>query len=150
LEDAGSKAKVTTTLKQFRRRGKTMKVKTSLIAICLLSLLSFGAFADDHDKMLKEHFEFTSDVMVGGTLVKAGRYLIKYNTEKGMVKVINEADDKKVVATAKATVRMNDKTYERDEIVTKNTSGSMLLTGLRLGGQKEEITLTDTMTSSND
>jgi hypothetical protein len=150
LEDAGSKAKVTTTLKQSRRRGKTMKVKTSLIAICLLSLLSFGAFADDHDKMLKEHFEFTSDVMVGGTLVKAGRYLIKYNTEKGVVKVINEADDKKVVATAKATVRMNDKTYERDEIVTKNTAGSMLLTGLRLGGQKEEITLTDTMTSSND
>lgn len=127
-----------------------MKLKTSLIAICLLSLLSFGAFADDHDKMLKEHFEFTSDVMIGTTMVKKGRYLVKYNAEKGMVKIIDENDDKKVIATAKATVRTNDKNYDRDEILTKNTSGNVLLTGLRLGGQKEEITLADSTTSSND
>lgn len=127
-----------------------MKLRTTLVAICLLSLLSFGAFADDKDKMLKEHFEITSDVMVGNTLVKKGRYLVKYNAEKGMVKVIDENDDKKVIAAAKATVRMNDKTYERDEILTKTTSDGMLLTGLRLGGQKEEITLTDSVTSSND
>lgn len=127
-----------------------MKLKTSLIAICLLSLLSFGAFADDHDKILKEHFEFTSDVMISTTMVKKGHYLVKYNAEKGMVKIIDENDDKKVIATAKATVKMNDKSYDRDEILTKNSSGSMLLTGLRLGGQKEEITLTDSTTSSND
>ena len=37
---------------------------------------------------MKEHFEFTSDVMVGNTMVKKGYYLVKYNPETGMVKVI--------------------------------------------------------------
>jgi hypothetical protein len=119
------------------------KLSKSILAICALAILSLGAFADDHDKMLKEHFEFTSDVMVGDTMVKKGYYLVKYNTQTGMLKVIDEADGKKVIATAKATVKVNEKDFARDEIVTRDMSGHAMLIGLRLGGQKEELTLSD-------
>ena len=125
------------------------RIKTGLMAICILSVLSIGALADDHDKMLKEHFEFTSNVMVGNTMIKKGYYLVKYNAETGMVKVVDAKNHKKVLATAKATVKMNDKDFERDEILTKTASGNEYLTGLRLGGQKEELTLTDSVASSN-
>ncbi len=119
------------------------KLSNTILAICALAIFSFGAFADDHDKMLKEHFEFTSDVMVGNTMVKKGHYLVKYNTETGMVKVIDESDKKKVIATAKATVKMNEKDFARDEIITRDMSGHAMLVGLRLGGQKEELTLSE-------
>ena len=125
------------------------RIKTGLMAICILSLLSIGALADDHDKMLKEHFEFTSNVMVGNTMVKKGYYLVKHNAETGMMKIVDAKNHKKVLATAKATVKMSDKDFERDEILTKTASGNEYLTGLRLGGQKEELTLTESVASSN-
>ena len=124
-----------------------MKFKTSLLVVCALSLLCLGVLADDKDKVLKEHVQFSQDVMIGNTTVQKGYYLIKYNTESGMMKVIDESDGKKVIATAKATVKMNDKDFEHDEVLTKNVSGQEMLTGLRLGGQKEELTLTDNVAS---
>lgn len=119
------------------------KLSNIILAICALAMLSFGALADDHDKMLKEHFHFNNDVMVGDTMVKKGYYLVKYNTETGMVKVIDESDKKKVVATAKASLKLNDKHFDRDEIITRDAAGHTMLTGLRLGGQKEELTLSE-------
>lgn len=119
------------------------KLSNSLLVICALAILSLVAFADDKDKMLKEHFEFRSDVMVGDTMVKKGYYLVKYNTETGMVKVLDANHKDKVIAMAKATLKMNDKHFDRDEIVTRETAGHSVLIGLRLGGQKEELTLSD-------
>lgn len=124
-----------------------MKLKTSILAICALSLMCFAVLADDKDKLLKEHVEFRQDVMIGNTMVKKGYYLIKYNTETGMMKVVDEGDGKKVIATAKASVKVNDKNFDQDEILTKNTSGQEVLIGLRLGGQKEELMLTDNVAS---
>ena len=127
-----------------------MKLKTSILAICALSLLCFGVLADDKDKLLKEHVEFRQDVMIGNTMVKKGYYLIKYNTETGTMKVVDEGDGKKVIATAKASVKMNDKDFEQDEILTQNTAGQETLIGLRLGGQKEELTITDNVASTKE
>ena len=125
------------------------KLTTSLIAAGVLALLSIGAFADDKDKMLKEHFEFTNDVMVGKTMVKKGFYLVKYNTQTGMMTIVDEGEGKKVIATAKATVKTNDKDFDKDEILTKTVSGHEVLTGLRLGGKKEELTLVENVATSN-
>jgi hypothetical protein len=125
-----------------------MRLKTAMIAIAALCLLSLGAFAgDDKDKMLKEHFQFNDSVMVGSTLVKKGEYLVKYNEETGTVKFVKADNPKKVVAWAKATMKVNDKDFDHDEILTKNVGGHEMLTGLRLGGQKEELTLTDGVAS---
>ena len=123
------------------------KVSMSVLSVCALLILSLGALADDKDKILKEHFEFSNDVMVGNTMVKKGFYLVKYNTETGMLKVVDEGEGKKIVATAKATMKMNDKDFEHDEILTSTASGHSMLTGLRLGGQKEELMLTEQVAS---
>ncbi len=122
------------------------RLTVSLMAVCILCLLSIGLRADDHDKMLKEHFEFRSDVWIGETKVEKGMYLVKYNPETGMMKVMKRD---KVVATAKATVIRNEKNFDSDALLTKTTSKGEQLTGLRLGGQKEELTITESMASSN-
>jgi hypothetical protein len=126
------------------------RLAAALMAISILCLLSIGMQARDDDKILKEHFEFTSDVMVGDTLVKKGFYLVKYNTETGMVKIVDEGEGNKVIATAKATVKTHEKDFERDEILTKTTPKGQVLTGLRLGGKKEELTLTESVASSKE
>jgi len=124
------------------------KLVTSVAAAFILCLFSVAILADDKDKMLKEHVQISSDVMVGNTHVKKGYYLVKYNEETGMMKIVKANNHKKVVATAKATVKMNDKDFDHDEILTRNNGGREVLTGLRLGGQKEELTLTDSVASS--
>lgn len=126
------------------------KISLSILALCALTCLSLGVFADDKDKILKEHFEFSSDVMVGNTMVKKGFYLVKYNTETGIVKVVDETDHNKVIATAKASMKMNGKDFERDEILTNTASGHNVLTGLRLGGQKEELMLSEQVASGSN
>ena len=115
-----------------------MKAKATFLAVIALSLLTIGAFADDNDKILKEHFEFSRDVLIGNTLVKKGHYQVKYNTVTGTVFIFEKG---KPVASAKATMRMNDKDFDKDEILTTETAGQFVLTGLRLGGQKEELVL---------
>ena len=115
-----------------------MKAKTSILAVFVLSLLTFGAFADDHGKILKDNFEFSRDVLVGSTQVKKGKYQVKYNTQTGVVSIF---EGSKVVASAKATMKVNDKDFDKDEILTTETAGNVVLTGLRLGGQREELML---------
>lgn len=122
------------------------RVALSLMAVCALCLLSLGVRADDHDKMLKEKFESKSEVWIGDTKVEKGMYLVKYNTETGTMKVM-QGD--KVIAKAKATVMMNEKDFDSDALLTKTTSKGEQLIGLRLGGQKEELTITENVASSN-
>src|SRR5437868_3431551 len=117
------------------------KLSTNLIAISLLCLFSVGAVAKD--KNLKEHVTFSDDLLVGSTLVKKGDYLVKYNAPTGEVTFM-DMKKHKVIATAMATVKMNDKKAESDALYTKKTPAGEKLIGLRLGGQREELTLTDT------
>jgi hypothetical protein len=126
--------------------GQMKRVALSLMAVCALCLLSLGVRADDHDKMLKEKFEFKSEVWIGDTKVEKGMYLVKYNTETGTMKVM-QGD--KVIAKAKATVMMNEKDFDSDALLTKTTAKGEQLIGLRLGGQKEELTITENVASSN-
>lgn len=119
------------------------KLSGSLLVACVLALLSVGILADDNDKMIKEHVEFSNDVLIGNTMVKKGFYLIKYNAETGMMKVVDEGEGNKVIATAKATMKVHDKSFDKDEIVTREISGRSILTALRLGGQKEELTISE-------
>jgi len=120
--------------------GKRMRVRVPILTVLTLSLLTIviGAFADDSDKILKEHFEFSRDVVVGNTMVKKGHYLVKFNT---VTNIVSFSEGSKVVASAKATMRMNDKDFDKDEVVVTETAGQNIVTGLRLGGQKEELIL---------
>ena len=117
------------------------RLTISFMVVSLLSLLNVGALA--YEKNLKEHMTFFDNVLVGNTVVKKGDYLIKYNAQTSEMSVM-DMNKRKVVATAMATVKVNDKKAESDAVYTLNTPTGEKLTGLRLGGQREELIINDT------
>jgi hypothetical protein len=99
------------------------------------------------DKNLKEKFTFDDDVVINSTPVKKGTYLVRYNAETSEVTIM---DGDKVVAKAKATIKMSDKEFDNDALLTTATASGKKLTGLRLGGQREEITITEVPGSGSE
>lgn len=97
-----------------------------------------GAFAQG--KNLKEEITIRETIWVNSTSLQAGSYLVKYDAKTGEVTIL---DGKTVVATAKATVKTNDKSFTSDALLTTKTPMGVKLTGIRLGGQREEIMITD-------
>jgi len=114
------------------------KLATGLATLSLLCLLNVGTLA--YGKDLKEHVQINDKVWVNNTLVKPGYYLIKYNAGTGEMKIMDRG---KVVAQAKATVKVNSEKFDRDTLLTRTTSMGQQLTGVRLGGQHEELDLSD-------
>jgi len=118
------------------------KILSSLIAICMLCAISTislaGGKVDDKEKMIKEHFDLSHDVVVVDKLVKKGRYLVKYDPDTGVVMFF---DGDEVVATASAEVVMSNKHFDSDQILIRTEGDVDFLTGLRLGGQREELTI---------
>lgn len=112
------------------------RLSTKLLALSLLSLISIGAYG--YDKDLKEHITIPNDVMVGDTTIKKGDYLVRFDAATSQVSFLN-LNKNKIMATAMATVTVNDKKAESDALYTKTTLEGEKLTGLRLGGQREEL-----------
>lgn len=110
----------------------------SLMAIAMMSLASVGVFAQG--KNLKEQVTFKQEMWINNTSVEAGSYLVKYDAQSGELTIL---DGKKVVATAKATIRTSEKPFTSDAFLTSTTPAGTKLTGIRLGGQHEEIMITD-------
>jgi len=119
------------------------KLANGLTSLSLLCLLSAGVLADHKD--LKEHITIHNKVWVNGTEVKPGDYMVRYDASSS--EMILERDGK-VIAQAKATVVVNGKKFEQDALLTSGPEDAMKLTGVRLGGQHEEIQLTDIATST--
>jgi outer membrane lipoprotein-sorting protein len=120
------------------------KITTTLTAISFLCLLSIGIMAKSGD--LKEHVTITQQIWVNDTLVKPGKYLIRYDAAMGLVKIMDGND---VVAQAKATVTMNDEKFDQDAILLNTTAKGDMLIGVRLGGQREELHLSE-LTAETD
>jgi len=110
--------------------------------LCAISTISLaGGKIDDKEKMIKEHFDLSHDVVVVDKLVKKGHYLVKYDPDSGVVMFLDGEDHSKVVATASAEVVMRNKHFDSDQILIRTEGDVDFLTGLRLGGQREELTI---------
>ena len=120
------------------------KLTTGLAALSLVCLLNVGMLA--HEKDLKEHVQINQKLLVNGTVVKPGYYLVRYNSTTGEMSILK---GNKVVATAKATVKVNSEDFDRDALLTRSTSTGEVLTGIRLGGQREELDLVDITSDVN-
>lgn len=108
------------------------------MAVAMISSASVGAFAQG--KNLKEQVTFRQEVWVNNTSVEAGNYLVKYDAQTGEMTI---SDGKKVVATAKATIKTSEKSFTSDALLTSTTPAGTKLTGIRFGGQHEELAITD-------
>ena len=120
------------------------RIVTSIILTSLLSLAGVSALAQE--KNLKEHFTFENDVKINNTVVKKGRYLVEYNSQSGEMSIL---DGQKVVAHAKATVKLSDKKWRDDALLTTSTPDGTKVIGMRLGGQREELTIGEDVAGTN-
>ena len=113
-------------------------MKSTLAALLICTFASIAAFAAGKDKIKRENVTFATDVMVNGTLVKAGDYEVRFNEATGELAILK---DGKVKAKTNAHLQArSDK--------AKNTSVRMIekgsiaeLTGFTFGGSNQDVVL---------
>ena len=63
-------------------------LQRTLVALSVCALLAVGAFAAGKGKIKTERVTVGSDVMVNGTLLKAGDYQLKFNEETNELSIL--------------------------------------------------------------
>ena len=115
-----------------------MKVflKSTLAALMICAFASIAVFAAVKGKVKTESVTFTSDVMVNGTLVKAGDYQVKFNEETGELAIMKDGRIK-----AKTTAHFQSRSDK-----AKNTSVRILdsgsvaeLVAVTFGGSNQDV-----------
>lgn len=119
------------------------KIVNGLMSLSLLCLLSAAALANHPE--LKEHITISQKIWVNGTEVKPGHYLVRYHAASSELMLEHNG---KVIAQAKASVVANDEKFKQDALLTRGSEDAMQLTGIRLGGQREELQLIEVATNS--
>jgi len=106
--------------------------------VCTLAIglvASFGVAAKDKTK--KKTVEFTQDVMVNGTLLKAGTYDVKFNEETGALSVIK---DGKVKATTTAHLEARPNEAKDTAVILANTGAAVAeFRGITFGGSNQNV-----------
>ena len=105
----------------------------SFVAIIVCALATVTAFAD---KVKKVKLTFADDVMVSGTLVKAGTYDFRFNHDTGELSILREGQVK-VKTTARLEPRSDKAKYTA--IRTRQTGTVLEFTGLVFDGQMQEV-----------
>jgi|SRR5436309_7093992 len=111
-------------------------LQRTLIALMVCALAAITAFAA---KVKKEHITLTSDVMVNGTLLKAGDYDVKFNEETGELAILRDGTVK-----AKTTARLearNDKA-KNSSVRTRMVGNTTELIGVTFGGATQDVVIT--------
>lgn len=114
---------------------KTYLVR-SFVAVIVCALATVTAFAD---KVKKVKLTFADDVMVSGTLVKAGSYDFRFNYDTGELSILKEGQVK-VRATARLEPRSDKAKYTA--IRTRQAGNVLEFTGLVFDGQMQEVVVT--------
>jgi len=112
----------------------------SFVAVIVLALATVTAFAD---KVKKVRLAFSDDVMVSGTLVKAGTYDFRFNHDTGELSILKEGKVQ-VKTTARLEPRSDKAKYTA--IRTRQAGSVREFTGLIFDGQTQEVVVTSAAT----
>ena len=112
----------------------------SFVAVIVLALGTVTAFAD---KVKKVKLTFADDVMVSGTLVKAGIYEFRFNHDTGELSIFKEGKIQ-VKTTARLEPRSDKAKYTA--IRTRQAGNVNEFTGLVFDGQNQEVVVTSATT----
>ena len=111
-------------------------LKSTFAALMICALASIAISAATKDKVKTQDVTFTSDVMVNGTLIKAGDYQIKFNEQTGELAILKDGKVK-----AKTTAQLQSRSDK-----AKNTSVRMIekggvaeLTSITFGGSNQDV-----------
>jgi hypothetical protein len=110
-------------------------LKTTFAALVICALASIVAAAGK-DKVRAETVKFASDIMVNGTLVKAGSYQIKFNEQTGELSILK---DGKVKAKTTAQLQARNEKARDTAVKTLDKGGVAELIGFSFGGSKQDL-----------
>ena len=113
-------------------------MKGFLIALAIGALASISAFAGDKKKVEKKTVTFPSDVMVNGTLVKAGDYEVAFNESTGELSIIKNG---KVKAKTSAHVEARSDKARSTSLRTRDEGGNSELIGVTFGGSNQDVVI---------
>jgi len=115
-----------------------MKVflKSTLAALMICALASIAVLAAGKDKVKSETVTFTSDVMVNGTLLKAGEYEVKFNQQTGELAILK---DGKVKAKTTAQTRARSEKAKETAVRTLDKGSVAELIGFSFGGSTQDL-----------
>jgi hypothetical protein len=113
-------------------------MKGFLIALAIGALASISAYAGDKNKVEKKTVTFPSDVMVNGTLVKAGDYEVAFNETTGELSIIKSG---KVKAKTSAHVEARSDKAKSTSLRTRDEGGNAELIGVTFGGSNQDVVI---------
>jgi hypothetical protein len=115
-----------------------MKVflKSTLAALMICALASIAIFAAAKDKVKTETVTFPSDVMVNGTLVKAGDYQLKFNEETGELAIMKNGKVK-----AKTTAHLQPRSEKAKDTAVRTIDKDSIaeLVSVTFGGSNQDV-----------
>lgn len=97
---------------------------------------SSSALAGDKGKVEKKMITFPDDVMVNGTLVKAGEYEVKFDETAGELSIIKNG---KVKAKTSAHVEARTDKAKSTTLRTRDGGGNVELIGVTFGGSSQDV-----------
>lgn len=106
------------------------------LALIIGALASVSAFAGDKGKAEKKTITFPVDVMVNGTLVKAGDYEVKYDETSSELSIIKNG---KVKAKTVAHVEARSDKAKTTSLRTREQGGSTELIGVTFDGSSQDV-----------
>jgi hypothetical protein len=117
---------------------KVMKVflQSTLAALMICALASIAVFAAAKDKVKTETVVFSSDVMVNGTMLKAGEYQVKFNEQTGELAILK---DGKVKAKTTAQLQSRSEKAKNTAVRTLDKGGVAELIGITFGGSNQNV-----------
>lgn len=108
----------------------------SFVAVVVCALAAVTAFAD---KVKKAELTLADDIMVSGTLVKAGTYEFRFNQDTGELSIL-KGGDLKVKTNARLEQRSEKARYSA--VRTRKADGINEFTGLVFGGWNQDVVVT--------
>ena len=109
-------------------------IKGFLITLAIGLLASVSVFAGDKSK--SDTVTFPSDVMVNGTLVKAGEYQVKFDEKTGELSILKGG---KVKAKAPAKLESRTDKAKSTAIRTVDQGNGAVLTGVSFDGWSQDV-----------
>ncbi|PYS33768.1 MAG: hypothetical protein DMF75_08445 [Acidobacteria bacterium] len=113
-------------------------MKTTFATLLVCALFSIGAYAGDKGKTEKKMVTLTDDIMVNGTLVKAGDYEIKFDETAGTLSILRNG---KVKATAPAHLEQRTDKAKNTSLRTVEKDNLAQLLGVTFGGWNQDVIL---------
>ena len=111
-------------------------MNTLFAALIVGALASFSVLAGDKGKVEKKMITFPEDVMVNGTLVKAGDYDVKFDESTNELSIIKNG---KVQAKTAAHVETRTDKAKNTALRTIEKNGNSELIGVTFGGSDRDV-----------